>query len=137
MRQTLPSHMGAPIAGLLVGLVALIFLLVGTPGLGAVTLATAALVYGLWRSQWRSGETTFDSIPEVQALSPEEAMQLSPGQTVRDGQDRLTVQDTGRDPRRQTEAKVIVIAVDKNGKEWGLPITERTVGGPSPSPAVP
>ena len=130
MRQTLSLSIGGTIGALLTGLVALVFFLEGRATEGVATLAAGALIYGLWRFR-RWGRPTGDAIPEVQALSPEEAMQLPRGSTIRDGQDLLTVQETGRDPRRQTEAKVIISATDEDGREWGLPITETGGVGPS------
>jgi len=130
MRQIVSLSTGGTIGPILTGLVALAFFLEGATAYGAGTIAAGGLIYGLWRSRrWRG--PTGDAVPEVQALSPEEAMQLSPGRTIRDGQQLLTVKDTGRDPRRQTESKVIVRAVDEDGKEWGLPITEARAIGPS------
>lgn len=131
MRQTLSLSIGGTIGALLTGLVALVFFLEGRAAGGAATLAAGALIYGLWRFR-RWGRPTGDAIPEVQALSPEEAMQLPRGSTIRDGQDLLTVQETGRDPRRRTEAKVIISAVDEDGREWGLPVTgARAIGASS------
>lgn len=122
---------GAAFALFLIGPVALFFFQEGAVGYGVSTIAAGALIYGMWGYHWWRQSSQGEVVPKVATLSPREAMALSPGTSIRDGEDVLTVQKTERDRRRETESKVVISAVDADGREWGLPITERTVPGPS------
>jgi hypothetical protein len=94
----------------------------GGPGQGL--LGVGGVIWGLSMARLQASESEEQPIPEISGITSEEALSLTDGDPIRDGQEVLTVKDVERDKRRSTRSTAIVVAEDRNGKEWGLLVTD-------------
>jgi hypothetical protein len=87
-------------------------------------LAGAAIFEAATYYSW-SSSAGGRKVPSTATITPEEALGLSHGDPIREGQDVLTVRGVERDRRQSSGEAVVVVATDEDGTErvlsiWGL-----------------
>lgn len=104
------------------GLFFVFFFGAGTAAHAWTAIFAGAVIFGAGTYHNWFSSADGRKVPSPATLTPEEALDLSPGDLIRDGYDVLTVRTAERDRRQSSGTRVVVIATDEDRTERRLPI---------------